>query len=188
MHPHNDRGTAVAAAELAQLAGADRVEGLPLRQRRAHRQRGSRDPRPQHGPRASIRASISRTSTTSPAWPRRAPSCRSTRATRMWRSRLHGLLGFAPGRDQKGLGCSSRVPNGRCRTCPSTHDVGRTYDSVIRVNSQSGKGGVAHLLQAHWQPHDAAADAGGVQRGSAAPHRRDRPGSGRPSVVDALRS
>ena len=27
VHPHNDRGTAVAAAELAQLAGADRVEG-----------------------------------------------------------------------------------------------------------------------------------------------------------------
>ncbi|MDV2888481.1 2-isopropylmalate synthase, partial [Alkalihalophilus pseudofirmus] len=26
-HPHNDRGTAVPAAELAQLAGADRVEG-----------------------------------------------------------------------------------------------------------------------------------------------------------------
>ena len=27
VHPHNDRGTAVAAAELAQMAGADRVEG-----------------------------------------------------------------------------------------------------------------------------------------------------------------
>ena len=27
LHPHNDRGTAVAAAELAVLAGADRVEG-----------------------------------------------------------------------------------------------------------------------------------------------------------------
>ncbi|HBO78204.1 MAG TPA: hypothetical protein DD502_08600, partial [Cupriavidus sp.] len=27
VHPHNDRGTAVAAAELAVMAGADRVEG-----------------------------------------------------------------------------------------------------------------------------------------------------------------
>ncbi len=27
LHPHNDRGTAVAAAELGQMAGADRVEG-----------------------------------------------------------------------------------------------------------------------------------------------------------------
>ena len=27
LHPHNDRGCAIAAAELAQMAGADRVEG-----------------------------------------------------------------------------------------------------------------------------------------------------------------
>ena len=47
---HNDRGTAVAAAEVGLMAGADRV-GLPLRQRRAHRQRRSRHPRPQPLPR-----------------------------------------------------------------------------------------------------------------------------------------
>ena len=39
LHPHNDRGTAVAAAELGVMAGADRVEGSAVRQRRAHRQR-----------------------------------------------------------------------------------------------------------------------------------------------------
>ena len=27
------------------------------------------------------------------------------------------------------------------------HDVGRTYEAVIRVNSQSGKGGVAYILK-----------------------------------------
>ena len=43
-HPHNDRGTGVACAELAVLAGAQRGV-LPLRQRRAHRQRGRCDPR-----------------------------------------------------------------------------------------------------------------------------------------------
>ena len=42
VHPHNDRGTAVAAAELALMAGADRVEGTLVRQRRAHRQRRHR--------------------------------------------------------------------------------------------------------------------------------------------------
>src|SRR3712207_8276362 len=31
LHPHNDRGTAVAAAELGVQAGADRVEGCPFR-------------------------------------------------------------------------------------------------------------------------------------------------------------
>ena len=39
VHTHNDRGTAVADAELAVLAGADRDRGLPVRQRRADRQR-----------------------------------------------------------------------------------------------------------------------------------------------------
>jgi 2-isopropylmalate synthase len=29
-------------------------------------------------------------------------------------------------------------------------DVGRSYDSVIRVNSQSGKGGIAYLLEAEY--------------------------------------
>ena len=36
IHPHNDRGTGVAATELALLAGADRVEGTLLRKRRAY--------------------------------------------------------------------------------------------------------------------------------------------------------
>ena len=31
------------------------------------------------------------------------------------------------------------------------HDVGRTYEAVIRVNSQSGKGGVAYILKAEHQ-------------------------------------
>ncbi len=45
VHPHNDRGTGSPAAELAVLAGAQRVEGLHLRERRAHRQCRHRDPR-----------------------------------------------------------------------------------------------------------------------------------------------
>ena len=37
---------------------------------------------------------------------------------------------------------------GRFLTCPSIRkDLGRTYEAVIRVNSQSGKGGVAFLLE-----------------------------------------
>ena len=37
---------------------------------------------------------------------------------------------------------------GTCRTCRSIPaDVGRTYEAVIRVNSQSGKGGIAYLLE-----------------------------------------
>ena len=36
--------------------------------------------------------------------------------------------------------------------CPSIpSDLGRSYDSIIRVNSQSGKGGVAYLLERDYQ-------------------------------------
>ena len=43
---------------------------------------------------------------------------------------------------------SGRPSCGTCRTCRSTRmDVGRTYEAIIRVNSQSGKGGVAYLME-----------------------------------------
>ena len=39
-----------------------------------------------------------------------------------------------------------------CRTCRSIRRIsGRTYESIIRVNSQSGKGGVAYLLERDYQ-------------------------------------
>lgn len=55
VHPHNDRGTGIACAELAVLAGAQRVEGVHLWKRRTHRKRRHRDsgaesPCPRHRP------------------------------------------------------------------------------------------------------------------------------------------
>ena len=47
LHPHNDRGTAVAAAELGCMAGRRPHRGLPVRQRRAHRQRVPGHPGPE---------------------------------------------------------------------------------------------------------------------------------------------
>ena len=44
-------------------------------------------------------------------------------------------------------------------------DLGRSYDSIIRVNSQSGKGGVAYLARARLSTGDAAAAADRVQPG-----------------------
>ena len=41
---------------------------------------------------------------------------------------------------------------GTCRICLSIRPIlGRSYDSIIRVNSQSGKGGVAYLLERDYQ-------------------------------------
>ena len=73
---------------------------------------------------------------------------------------LHRLLRLPPGRHQEGpRGPGARAPPSRGRRSGSVpweapylpidpKDVGRTYEAVIRVNSQSGKGGVAYMMKA----------------------------------------
>ena len=60
------------------------------------------------------------------------------------RARLHGLLGLAPGRDQEGHGGARSARRARLWEVPylpiDPKDVGRTYEAIIRVNSQSGQG------------------------------------------------
>ena len=110
LHPHNDRGTAVAAAELGYMAGADRIEGMPVRQRRAHRQRlpgdaGAEPVQPGHRPEIDFSDidEVRRTVEYCNQLPvHRAPPVRR-------RPRLHGLLRLAPGRHQEGL----RAPRAR---------------------------------------------------------------------------
>ena len=149
LHPHNDRGTAVAAAELAVLAGADRVEGTlfgngertgnvdivtlamnlfsqgvdPDARLRRHREGapGGRVRHPPAGP---------------PSPPlRRGPG-------------LHGVLGLAPGRHQEGHGAiGDDYEEWEVPYLPiDPKHTGRTYEAIIQVNSQSGKGGVAYLM------------------------------------------
>ena len=55
------------------------------------------------------------------------------------------------------------------------HDVGRTYEAVIRVNSQSGKGGIAYLLKNRAPSRPAASSADRILRCSAELHRRSSP-------------
>ena len=47
-------------------------------------------------------------------------------------------------------------------------DLGRSYEAVIRVNSQSGKGGIAYLLESEYGLETAAPPADRVQPGGAA--------------------
>ena len=155
VHPHNDRGSAVAAAELALMAGAERVEGCLF----GNGERTGNvclvtlglnlftqgiDP----GIDFSDINEIIRTfehcnQMTGPA----APPVRR-------RPRVHRVFRVAPGRDQEG----ARRPRDDGRRAARAlwdvpylpidpADVGRTYDAVIRVNSQSGKGGIAYLLE-----------------------------------------
>ena len=75
------------------------------------------------------------------------------------RSGLHVVLRIAPGRDQEGIrrgrGGSPPQAGKSMREMPwhmpylpiDPKDVGRSYEAVIRVNSQSGKGGVAYIMK-----------------------------------------
>ncbi len=67
------------------------------------------------------------------------------------RARLHGVLRLAPGRDQEGHVRAASARGSDVWDVPylpiDPKDVGRDYEAIIRVNSQSGKGGVAYLMQ-----------------------------------------
>ncbi|MFT3760311.1 2-isopropylmalate synthase [Thauera sp.] len=152
LHPHNDRGTGVAAAELGIMAGADRVEGclfgngertgnvdivtlaLNLYTQGVHPQLDFSD----------INA-VARTveyCNQLPIHPRH-PYVGDLVFTAFSGSHQDAIKkGFAA---QK-AGARWNVPY--LPIDPA--DVGRNYDSVIRVNSQSGKGGIAYLLETEY--------------------------------------
>ena len=152
VHPHNDRGTAVAAAELAVMAGADRVEGclfgngertgnvdlvtlaLNLYSQGIH-----------PGLDFSQINEIARTAeycTQLPIHPRH-PYVGDLVFTAFSGSHQDAIKkGFAAYKP----GDIWQVPY-----LPlDPKDLGRTYESIIRVNSQSGKGGVSYLLETEY--------------------------------------
>lgn len=149
LHPHNDRGTAVAAAELGLMAGADRVEGCLF----------GNGERTGNVDIVTLALNLY-TQGVAPgldfsdinAVARTAEQC--TQLPIHPRHPYVGDLVFTAfsGSHQdaikKGFGAQQA---GELWTIPylpiDPADVGRSYDSVIRVNSQSGKGGVAWLLE-----------------------------------------
>jgi 2-isopropylmalate synthase len=149
VHPHNDRGTAVAAAELAVMAGADRIEGclfgngertgnVDLVTLALNLYSQGVDP----GLDFSNINEVARTAeecTQLPIHPRH-PYVGDLVFTAFSGSHQDAIKkGFAELQPD----AIWEVPY--LPLDPS--DLGRTYDSVIRVNSQSGKGGIAYLLE-----------------------------------------
>ena len=152
VHPHNDRGTGVADTELALLAGADRVEGTLFGN-------GERTGNVDlitvamnlysHGVDPQLELSDM------PALVKTYEHC--TRMHVYERTPYAGALVFAAfsGSHQDAIakGLKWREEQGLHRwTVPyipiDPRDIHRTYDAdVIRVNSQSGKGGIAYLLE-----------------------------------------
>ena len=159
LHPHNDRGTAVAAAELGQMAGADRVEGCLF----GHGERTGNvdlvtlalnlytqgiDPQIDLSDIDNVRRTVEYC-TGLPVHPRH-PYAGDLVYTAFSGSHQDAI--------KKGLEHLEKVAADAGSTIDEMpweapylpidpHDVGRTYEAVIRVNSQSGKGGMAYIMK-----------------------------------------
>ncbi|MBU66173.1 MAG: 2-isopropylmalate synthase [Cupriavidus sp.] len=149
VHPHNDRGTAVAAAELAVMAGADRVEGclfgngertgnVDLVTLALNLYTQGVDPELDFSDIDEVRQCVEHCNQL-PVHPRH-PYVGDLVFTAFSGSHQDAIRkGFA----QQKPDAIWEVPY--LPIDPA--DLGRSYDAVIRVNSQSGKGGMAYLLE-----------------------------------------
>ncbi len=152
IHPHNDRGTGVATAELAVLAGADRIEGtlfgngertgnVDIMTIAMNMFSHGIDPGLDFSDMNEISATYERL-TQMPIHPRH-PYAGQLVFTAFSGSHQDAIAKGLAYRAERG-GDIWDVPY-----LPiDPQDVGRTYDSdVIRINSQSGKGGVSYVLK-----------------------------------------
>lgn len=159
LHPHNDRGTAVAAAELGYLAGADRIEGCLF----GNGERTGNvdlvtlglnlfsqgiDPEIDFSNLDEIRRTVEYCNQL--RVPERAPYGGDLVYTAFSGSHQDAIKkGFERMEaDAKEQGVDTDQLIWAVPYLPiDPMDVGRSYEAVIRVNSQSGKGGVAYLLK-----------------------------------------
>lgn len=159
LHPHNDRGTAVAAAELGYLAGADRIEGCLF----GNGERTGNvclvtlgmnlfsqgvDPQINFGNIDEIRRTVEYCNQI-PVHERH-PYGGDLVYTAFSGSHQDAInKGFnAMQADAAAAGVPVDAFRWEVPYLPiDPKDVGRTYEAVIRVNSQSGKGGVAYIMR-----------------------------------------
>ena len=160
LHPHNDRGEGVAAAELGYLAGADRIEGCLF----GNGERTGNvclvtlgmnlfsqgiDPQIDFSDMAEIRRTVE--------YCNQLP----VHERHPWGGALvyTAFSGSHQDAIKKGFEDMERRTAAAGRTIDEIdwgvpylpidpHDIGRSYEAVVRVNSQSGKGGVSYLLKA----------------------------------------
>jgi 2-isopropylmalate synthase len=150
VHPHNDRGTAVAATELAIMAGADRVEGTLF----GNGERTGNvdiitlalnmfshgiDPELDFSDINSI-ADVYQKCTGLMVHPRHPY------AGELVYTAFSGSHQDAISKGMRRVGQETGLWEVPYLPIDPT-DVGRTYESIIRINSQSGKGGVAYIME-----------------------------------------
>jgi 2-isopropylmalate synthase len=149
LHTHNDRGCAVAAAELGVLAGADRVEGtlmgngertgnMDIITMAMNLYSQGVDPKLQLGHMDEI-LQTTRECTQLPVHPRH-PYAGELVFTAFSGSHQDAIKKCLAKRDDNAPWEVAYLPI-------DPADIGRSYQQVIRINSQSGKGGIAFVLQ-----------------------------------------
>jgi 2-isopropylmalate synthase len=149
VHPHNDRGTAVAAAELAVMAGADRVEGTLFGN-------GERTGNVDVVTLAlnlytqGVHPGLDFSNINEAA--RCVEQCNQLpihpRHPYVGDLVFTAFSGSHQDAIKKGFAARSESDVWEVPYLPiDPRDVGRSYESIIRVNSQSGKGGIAYLLE-----------------------------------------
>ncbi|WP_410615275.1 2-isopropylmalate synthase [Amycolatopsis sp. lyj-109] len=163
LHPHNDRGTGIAAAELGYQAGADRIEGclfgngertgnVDLVALGMNLYSQGIDPQIDFSDMDEIKRTVEYCNQL--PVPERSPWGGDLVFTAFSGSHQDainkGLDALKDAADKQGVPIDEypwEVPY-----LPiDPKDVGRTYEAVIRVNSQSGKGGVAYIMKAEHQ-------------------------------------
>lgn len=160
LHNHNDRGTAIAAAEFGQMAGGDRVEGCLF----GHGERTGNvdlvvlgmnlysqgiDPKIDFSNMDDIRRTVEYC--TGMLVPPRQPYSGDLVYTAFSGSHQDAInKGLdSLGRAAQAQGVGKHEVAWEAPYLPiDPADVGRSYEAVIRVNSQSGKGGMAYLMRA----------------------------------------
>ncbi|MDA7415835.1 2-isopropylmalate synthase [Xenophilus arseniciresistens] len=152
VHPHNDRGTGTAAAELALMAGADRIEGclfgngertgnLDLVNVALNLYTQGVSPELDFSNIDEIRATVEHCNQI-PVHPRH-PYVGDLVYTSFSGSHQDAIKKVFAARREGDLWDVPYLPI-------DPKDVGRSYEAVIRVNSQSGKGGMAYLLESEY--------------------------------------
>ncbi|MCE4553292.1 2-isopropylmalate synthase [Pelomonas cellulosilytica] len=152
VHPHNDRGTGTAAGEFALMAGADRVEGclfgngertgnVDLVNIALNLYTQGVDPQLDFSDIDEVRRCVEHC-TQIPVHPRH-PYVGDLVYTSFSGSHQDAIKKAFAARQDGDVWDMPYLPI-------DPKDLGRSYDAVIRVNSQSGKGGIAYLLEAEY--------------------------------------
>jgi 2-isopropylmalate synthase len=155
VHPHNDRGTAVATAEFGLMAGAERVEGTLF----------GNGERTGNVDLVTLALNLL-TQGVDPGLDlsqlddarRIVEECNEllVHPRHPWVGDLvyTAFSGSHQDAIRKGMHAQAKAEAGTPWDVPylpiDPHDIGRTYEAIIRVNSQSGKGGLAYLLASRY--------------------------------------